>query len=96
VCACACVCLSLVHLHQVLLLLRTKPEGDGAALSDFTAAFRCDELLDQPPCRRDALMQQRLARAPRDGNGDPVRKTPLLEQFIYINDYFTKTGSGQT
>ena len=86
----------MVHLHQVLLLLRTKPEGDGAALSDFTAAFRCDELLDQPPCRRDALMQQRLARAPRDGNGDPVRKTPLLEQLIYIHDHLTKTGSGQT
>jgi hypothetical protein len=24
------------------------------------------------------------------------RKTPLFEQFIYKNDHFTKTGSGQT
>jgi hypothetical protein len=26
----------------------------------------------------------------------PVRKTPLFEPFIYKNDHFTKTGSGQT
>jgi hypothetical protein len=26
----------------------------------------------------------------------PVRKTPLFEQFVYKNDHFTKTGSGQT
>jgi hypothetical protein len=25
-----------------------------------------------------------------------VRKTPLFEPFIYKNDLFTKTGSGQT
>eukprot|EP01046_Picozoa_sp_COSAG06_P026626 COSAG06_NODE_2301_length_7120_cov_3.535251_7_plen_194_part_00 len=25
-----------------------------------------------------------------------VRKTPLFEQFVYTNDHFTKTGSGQT
>eukprot|EP01046_Picozoa_sp_COSAG06_P049710 COSAG06_NODE_7710_length_2403_cov_93.648003_3_plen_69_part_00 len=25
-----------------------------------------------------------------------VRKTPLFEPFIYKNDHFTKTGSGQT
>eukprot|EP01046_Picozoa_sp_COSAG06_P039338 COSAG06_NODE_4634_length_4082_cov_3.759729_5_plen_94_part_00 len=26
----------------------------------------------------------------------PVRKTPLFAPFIYKNDHFTKTGSGQT
>ena len=26
----------------------------------------------------------------------PVQKTPLFEPFIYKNDHFTKTGSGQT
>jgi hypothetical protein len=26
----------------------------------------------------------------------PVRKTPLFEPFMYRNDLFTKTGSGQT
>ena len=25
-----------------------------------------------------------------------VRDTPLFEPFVYINDHFTKTGSGQT
>jgi hypothetical protein len=25
-----------------------------------------------------------------------VRNTPLFEPFVYINDHFTKTGSGQT
>ena len=25
-----------------------------------------------------------------------VRKTPLLEPFLYKNEHFTKTGSGQT
>ena len=57
---------------DVLLLLRTKPERDGAALDDFIAAFRCEELTDQPPCRREALLQKRLARAPRDGDGNPL------------------------
>ena len=27
---------------------------------------------------------------------DMVRKTPLFEPFIYKNEHFTKTGSGQT
>jgi hypothetical protein len=27
---------------------------------------------------------------------EPVRKTPLFAPFIYKNDHFTKTGSGQT
>ncbi len=57
---------------NVLLLLRTSPERDGAALDEFIAAFRCEELTEQPPCRREALMQKRLARAPRDGDGNPL------------------------
>ena len=57
---------------DVLLLLRTSPERNGAALDDFIAAFRCEELTDQPPCRREALLQKRLARAPKDGDGNPL------------------------
>jgi hypothetical protein len=57
---------------NVLLLLRTSPERDGAALDDFIAVFRCEELTEQPPCRREALMQKRLAHAPRDGDGNPL------------------------
>jgi hypothetical protein len=30
------------------------------------------------------------------GASNAVRKTPLWRHFLYINDYFTKTGSGQT
>jgi len=26
----------------------------------------------------------------------PVRKTPFFEPFMYKNEHFTKTGSGQT
>ena len=28
--------------------------------------------------------------------GVPVRKTPLVARFVFKNDHFTKTGSGQT
>jgi predicted acyl esterase len=27
---------------------------------------------------------------------DPVRKTPLFEPFMHLNDHFAKTGSGHT
>ena len=69
---------------DVLLLLRTSPERNGAALDDFIAAFRCEELTDQPPCRREALVKQRLARAPRDGDGNPLLDTsgrPLYSSY---------------
>eukprot|EP01046_Picozoa_sp_COSAG06_P064453 COSAG06_NODE_15411_length_1072_cov_2.113052_1_plen_61_part_10 len=45
----------------------------------------------------ERLPTMRLLRvgSPRWGRGQ-VRKTPFLASFLYKNDHFTKTGSGQT
>ena len=59
---------------DVILLLRTKPEHDGRALTDYQVSFRCDNLTpkDQPGCRRDAFWRKARAGAPKDGNGNAL------------------------
>jgi ATP-dependent RNA helicase DHX36 len=75
-------------------VLRPDPDATGGKGLLVTSAT-CPALRFRLPSAKAALLLEEL-RSAWLCMVDAVRKTPLFAPFIYKNDHFTKTGSGQT